>query len=360
MLKRLTPREQIEILTSEWEPRYRSAFLEAVAEIVSRITLRLLVERLERGDVQGAIDALTIERAAFGSLANIVPQALNAGGVAIVGNLPRIKDPEGNRAVLRFDLRDPAAEAWAREHSATLVQGLTDEAQATARQTIDAGLSQGRGPRAIATDLAGRVNRVTGRRTGGVLGLTRQQAAAVAKARSELISGDLAGYLARGPRDKQFDAMAKRAATVGWAQVAAEHSKRTGKPVTADALIERVTGRYSDKLLVVRANAIARTETMEAMETAQHEAYRQTVDRLGLDPVTDVEKGWRATSGDRTRDTHMALHGQVVTGLDTPFLSFSGAQMRYPGDRSLGAPASEIVQCRCHPNYRLRFDRAVR
>lgn len=349
MLKRLTPREQIEQLTADWDAKFRAAFIDAVSEIISRITLGLIVERLERGDVQGAINALNIEQAAFGGLATTVQQAFNAGGIAIVSGIPAIKDPEGHRAVLRFDVRDPAAEAWIRQHSATLVQGLTTEAVASSRATIETGLAAGRGPRAIATDLVGRVSRASGKREGGAIGLTEAQARQLANARSQLISGDpeaLRAFMQRKLRDRRFDRTVEKAI-------------REGKALDK-ATIDRMVTSLSNRMLKFRADTIARTETLEAIEASQHEGYRQTMDRLGLNPMTDVEKEWIATSGDRTRDTHMALHRQKVEGLDTPFQSISGALLRFPGDRSLGAPASELINCRCHPIYRLRFERALR
>lgn len=349
MLKKLTQRELIENLTADWQPRFRAAFIESINEIVSQITLALVIERLERGDVPGAIDALNIERAAFGNLAIVTADAFNAGGIAVVGGMPNLRQPDGAKAVLRFDVRDPAAEAWVREHSATLITGLTDEARESARVTIEGGMSEGQGPRQIARSLAGSVNRATGRREGGQIGLTSAQVRQWQKARSQLISGDpaqLGAFMDRNLRDKRLDRTIRKAINAGKSLDAATAGK--------------MLNRLSANMLRYRATVIARTETMEAMESSQHEAYRQTMARLGLNPATDVEKEWRATSGERTRDTHMALHGQTVTGLETPFVSFSGARLRYPGDRSLGAPASELVQCRCHPIYRLRFERALR
>ena len=60
---------------------------------------------------------------------------------------------------------------------------------------------------------------------------------------------------------------------------------------------------------------------------------------MGL-PVT---KQWSA-AGQNTRDTHAELDGTVV-GVDEPFVSSSGAEMMYPGEA--GAPAAEVVNCRC-------------
>ena len=58
MLRKLTEREQISILLDTYSLAIRQAFLEAVADIRSRVTLQVIVERLEKGDIAGAIDAI--------------------------------------------------------------------------------------------------------------------------------------------------------------------------------------------------------------------------------------------------------------------------------------------------------------
>lgn len=54
MLVRLTPRQRFEILVSQFEPAVRDAFIEAIDDIRSNIVLRRIVERLKRGDLNGA------------------------------------------------------------------------------------------------------------------------------------------------------------------------------------------------------------------------------------------------------------------------------------------------------------------
>lgn len=71
MLKRLSPRERFEQLVSTCEPLLRIAFIEAIDDIRSNIVLRRVVERMERGDINGAVAASrtsSIVRADLGTL----------------------------------------------------------------------------------------------------------------------------------------------------------------------------------------------------------------------------------------------------------------------------------------------------
>ena len=201
-------------------------------------------------------------------------------------------------------------------------------------------MTAGRNPRATALDVIGRVNRATKRREGGIVGLTRGQAAYVARARAELADPSImANYLQRDRRDKRFDPLVMRA-------------MREGRPV-AQADIDRIAGRYADRLLAYRGEVVARTETLTSLSAARNEAMLQLVD-TGAVRADQITKVWRATGDDRTRDTHRAMNGQTVRlgGLfTTPF----GARMEHPGDVSHGAPASETVQCRCYMEYKIDF-----
>ena len=98
MLKRLSPRERFEQLVSTYEPAVRLAFLDAID-----IVLRRVIERLERGDINGAVAAMHLDPAAFRPLDESIRQAFNGGGVATVEQMRALKDSEGNRVVVRFD-----------------------------------------------------------------------------------------------------------------------------------------------------------------------------------------------------------------------------------------------------------------
>lgn len=82
------------------------------------------------------------------------------------------------------------------------------------------------------------------------------------------------------------------------------------------------------------AEAIARTETTTAASTGTQASWRQSGVVSG--------KRWLAALDDRTRETHVAAHGQTV-GLEEDF-SVGGATGQGPGNMS---SAAESVNCRC-------------
>ncbi|WP_453978558.1 phage minor head protein [Brevundimonas sp. Marseille-Q4549] len=235
----------------------------------------------------------------------------------------------------RFDPGNQRAAAIVRETAATLITRLTQGEIDQARAFLADGMARGAGPRSVALDLVGRINRATGNREGGLIGLSGPYRDYVATARAELASTDpalLRNYLTRKQRDRRYDKAVARAI-------------ETGKPVPPETARTAVT-RYSARLVRLRGEVIARTEGLPAIRAAKHEAFQQLVDD-GRVEVMDIIRGWSTTEDGRQRDTHDAMNGQEVRGLDMPFTSPSGAQMMFPGDTSRGAPASEIVACRC-------------
>lgn len=244
---------------------------------------------------------------------------------------------------IRFDGRNRRAEDWLRQYSSRLITEIVDDQRAAVRETLVAGMEAGRNPRATALDVVGRVNRETQRREGGILGLTSQQAQWVRNARAELESGDpvqMARYLDRKRRDKRFDSIVRRAI-------------REGRPVAA-ADIDRLTGRYSDRLLKLRGDTIARTETLRSAHAGQREGFQQLIDSGKVAP-SQVRRIWKATGDGRTRDSHLALHGESV-GWNEPFISpATSAPMMYPGDASMGAPGEDTIQCRCWMETRVDY-----
>lgn len=226
-----------------------------------------------------------------------------------------------------------------RDTSSRLIEGILDDTRDAVREALQIGEAAGQNPRDTARLIVGTFNRATGRREGGLIGLNSAQTDAAIRARWELHNLD-AAYFRRQRRDRRYDSLVRRAI-------------RDGKPLS-QADIDRVAGRYADRLLALRGETIARTETIGALQAAKMEGIRQLIDS-GKVARSAVKKIWRATGDARTRDSHMALNG-MEAGIDEAFVSpLTGARMLHPHDTSLGAPASEIIQCRCFWDVRIKY-----
>jgi len=65
-----------------------------------------------------------------------------------------------------------------------------------------------------------------------------------------------------------------------------------------------------------------------------------------------TKKVWLSTQDNRTRQDHILTDGQVVDNLDGIFYVGENEEpMQYPGDSTLGASASNTINCRCTVTY---------
>lgn len=95
-----------------------------------------------------------------------------------------------------------------------------------------------------------------------------------------------------------------------------------------------------------QAQRIARTETTIAMNAAHEVAM------IGTGATMD--KVWKTRMDGRERNSHYAANKQQIAQ-DKLFL-VGGFNMKFPGDRTNGAPAREIVNCRCRLEYKPKRD----
>lgn len=315
------------------EPQIRLAFLEIIRRLVARFSLK----SLEQWITQGRYDEVgrsALTEARLSPLAEAIRNAYKDGGEYGATQLARVR--------FVFNLRNPVAEAWLREHSSQLVTRIIADQLEAIRETVANGTLLGRNPRQTALDIAGRVSAQTGRRTGGIVGLTSPQVRFVNSARVELLSGDptlLRNYLTRVARDKRFDRTVLGAIN-------------SGKPLSR-ATVDRIVGRYADRLLKVRADTIARTEALTAFNTARDESFRQAIE-AGTIQAQDVTKTWKSAADSRVRDSHRTLNGQKRK-MSELFQSPTGALMRFPGDTSINALGADTIQCRCIASYKIDF-----
>jgi len=337
MARRPSQKRLFRELAARYGQEVALAFMAAVRDITRQVEVQKLILALDRRDLEAAMQALHIDRAAFQPLEAKLVEAFTAGGQGAVATMPAAVS-----IGFRFDPGNQRAAAIIREMAGTLITRLTQGEIDQARAFLADGMARGAGPRSVALDLVGRISRATGQRTGGLIGLSGPYRDYVATARVELASTDpalLRNYLTRNQRDRRYDRAVARAI-------------ETGKPVPPETARTAVT-RYSARLVRLRGEVIARTEGLPAIRAAKHEAYQQLVDDGRVD-VMDIVRGWSTTEDGRQRDSHDAMNGQEVRGLDMPFTSPSGAQMMFPGDTSRGASAAETVACRCDEYIAIR------
>jgi len=387
-------------LLDSLEPQIAAAFVEAV---------RLRVSRADLADVESGVLLQDVDA---------ILKAAGLTGVDLQNTMESIRAAVFQGAALEyglmgqaFDIGTPAAQAWLKNKSSTLVTELLDGQREAIRNTLQAGMGLGRNPRSVALDIVGRVGKSQVRQ-GGIIGLHEQYAQFVDTARFELLALDK-NYLTRARRDRRFDSLVRKAINSdtplterqvdtlvsqyadsllqlrgeniarteameavnagraeAWAQATAAsclvaYALARGKAFTdvrkainsdtplTDRQVDTLVSQYADSLLQLRGENIARTEAMEAVNAGRAEAWAQAVEDGAL-KTSQAVKVWESASDRRTRDTHRAMEGQRV-GLDAAFETGDGEKMLFPGDTSLGATAHNTINCRCFVRVEVDF-----
>lgn len=239
-----------------------------------------------------------------------------AGGNAAI-DAALAKDDKARLIAVDFDAMSRRTMDWLVEYKFALVREITQDQRDAIKVVVASNVSAGFGP----ADTALRLRRdldVT-------LGLTAAQAEHVINYRREL--EDLrAGALARSLRDGRFDRTVRRAID-------------TGEPMS-DEQVDRMVGAYQRRYIAYRSMTIARTESLRATNLGAAASVNEASEAL---PGSRIEKRWMATADSRTRDTHRALNGQTIIGLDAPFVTTAGNAIRWPLDPE--AVAAETVNC---------------
>lgn len=94
----------------------------------------------------------------------------------------------------------------------------------------------------------------------------------------------------------------------------------------------------SDKRWDVKANLLARNETMSALNAGRADAFTIAAERVG-----SLDQIWLTVRDIRVRATHRSAHGQTVP-VGQPF-TVGDVPLRFPCDPM--GPAEETAQCRC-------------
>lgn len=218
-------------------PELRGAFLKAIAETLDQMTLKEVAAAIEENDIEAAAAAIPWGEVGELMLRGAVPKILRSGleesGRLSVNAL--LSDLELPPAAFTHDVLTEASVEWVREASGLLIDGIKDTQLAALRVTLEAAVREGTSP----LDTARLI------RDGGMIGLTERDARAVAN------------YRARLERDG-----------------------------TRNDAIAELSARQSRRHLNARAEAIARTELIQATNEGRREVWRQALDQGLVDDAT--------------------------------------------------------------------------
>lgn len=308
------PASRIEALIGRLERRIRVRFLEQLALIRDQTTIRTIQRLILEGNLEGVVEAVNaVSAARIGATGTQAYVTSGQEAAAFISGALNV--------AVDFDQINFRAVQAMQANQLRLVNGFTQtQTQVTRRALID-GIERGINPRAIAREIKDSI------------GLTPRQLQFVQNYRRALESGDLSA-LDRRLRDARFDRTVRSAFA-------------DGRALTRDQ-VDKMVGRYRQRWIAHRATVISRTEALRSAHEGTQEMYRQGIESGLLNPETLVRR-WIPTPDDRTRDPHRAEGMQTieVVGVDTPFITGLGSALLHPGDTSFGAPAEDVIQCRC-------------
>jgi len=292
-----------------------AAFERVIQSIRDQAVISEIARLLNTGNVSAVIDLLQLDQATYEPLEHEILESFRTGGMTGAEQIGKIPMAEGV-LVARFNVRSPAAEAWAASLSSRLVVEIIEAQRETVREVITQGLQAGKNPRTVALDLVGRVG-ADGKRVGGFIGLTEQQSQWVVNAREQLESLDDA-YFNRELRDTRLDKQIKSYI-------------KEGKKIPANIVDSAVTNMQANAERY-RGTVIARTESINALREGQQQSIEQSFERSDV-----LEK--------------------EITGQNSTF-TVDGEKLRYPGDPR--GSAKNTIQCRCRVKTRINFGAQLR
>jgi hypothetical protein len=304
----------IEALVTDWEPKTRDAFIGAVKDTRDQVVLARLEAEIAAGDISRALAEVGLSPERFQALDLALSAAFAAGGAAALALVNR-KRTAG--AVVVFNLRDYAAEAWLKQNIGALTAAVANDQQAMVEREIVAARASGKGARATIVDLIGKANPVTGRREAGLIGLSSAQVEWVRNYEAELQGVPSKAALTRSLRDPRFDR-------------AVEAAIRTETPLAAETR-QAMVNAYRNRALKQRATALAEQEASKAIHQAQVMALQQAVAKGAIS--VDQIRRFAVHMGDhRVRPTHRMIPGLNPhgVGLNEPFVTVEGPQFNPP------------------------------
>ena len=300
------------------DPQIARAFIAAIETMRLRIPAEEIARLIERRDFT------TLENAFSSHFTSTEWQPYGEAITrAVLAGVKATSETQGviNGAQEDFEIRlglNPRLEQFALTMTSTRIREIDQTTRDTIRQVLQSGTTAGDDPFAIA------------RRIRGSIGLTTRQEAAVNNYERMLRALDPT-VLDRKLRDRRSDASVGRAIA-------------NDKALT-DAQVRSLTDRYRDRYVKYRANVIARTESIRAVQGAQWELFQDMINKGQID-ARQVRRTWITTNDGHVRNAHVQIPVMNPSGVGQAqsFASPLGPIL-YPGDPS--ALAANTIQCRC-------------
>lgn len=339
MARRPTAQERrIAALAKTLEPKVRDAFILALQTAATSVDKDALIRALDARDLVLAAQILGINAQTLFPVTEVVRSAYIQGGASVAASIP-----VALRGQFGFG-GNPRAVAAVQAVTADLTQYLIQSTADGVRSAVVRAVNEGIPTRKLATELVGLMDKRTGLRTGGIMGLDDQRAAQAARVREMLGDKDLIRkYFIK---DRKTGVMKPRYSTTD-----RRYDKRVRDAINegralSKADIDIISNRHNSRLLANRATQIAHDNTLTSLRAGQNDGFRELIDS-GAVLDEQLERTWVSGRDKITRPDHVEMDGTVVRGAETAYSLPDGSRALYPGDRSLGAPIEQTTFCRC-------------
>lgn len=328
-------------------PEVRDLFLSAIQDISDNADIKQMEEAIKANDIDKLVQASGYNAVFLNKVIDKIEDIYERSGSMFVGEWPKLRNSFGLTKPV-FNIRNEMAEQELKNFSSQFITNISNEMRESIRETLTDGMARGVNPRETALNIVGRKDRITGKRIGGTIGLAANQTKWVNNARMYLQNLD-ERYFSLTLRDKRFDSIVRKAID-------------NKEPLTKEKISQLITA-YESKALKYRGDAIARTETMQAINRAEYMGILQNIEE-GLITEDMVTKYWSNSGDERVRKSHVNLgskyNKQNSIAFNEPFETINGSKLLYPGDLSLGADLREIIHCRCKCEYHVDFIKGLK
>lgn len=284
--------EWLHEIADSMAPDAREAFLDAIDAIRGTADEAQLAAALDAGDYERVLEILglnepesqrqsyaashedtlrgrIVDAISLRSFEEGVKDTAHAAGQGALENTPGLLSPAGV-ARMRFDITNPHTVQAVNNYGFNLIREINNETRNGIRAIVAHAMEFGGHP----YDQARSIKQL--------IGLTERQVNAVTNFRRLLESGS-SEALDRELRDHRFDG------TI-------EGAIREGRKLPADQIAMMVQ-RYADRMLNMRAETIARTETINAARLGTQNAWHQAREKGLLS--NSLRQQWMVTPDDR-------------------------------------------------------------